>query len=96
VDRAVVAYSNAAKVDLLGVEPGVIDQHGAVSEAVALAMAEGVRTGRLSTSVSALLASPGRAAERRRSQSGRSRFAAVTPSTTRTRMFRFHGEREHV
>lgn len=43
VERAVVAYSNAAKVELLGVDPGVIEAHGAVSEPVALAMAEGVR-----------------------------------------------------
>lgn len=43
VERAVVAYSNAAKVDLLGVPAPLIDEHGAVSEPVALAMADGVR-----------------------------------------------------
>jgi nicotinamide-nucleotide amidase len=37
----VVAYSNEAKVELLGVDPGLIERHGAVSEAVADAMAEG-------------------------------------------------------
>ena len=37
----VVAYSNEAKVELLGVEPGLIEEHGAVSEPVADAMAEG-------------------------------------------------------
>jgi nicotinamide-nucleotide amidase len=37
----VVSYSNAAKVDLLGVEPALIEQHGAVSEPVAEAMARG-------------------------------------------------------
>jgi nicotinamide-nucleotide amidase len=42
VDRGVVTYSNAAKVDLLGVDPGLIEAHGAVSEPVARAMAEGL------------------------------------------------------
>lgn len=37
----VVAYSNALKTDLLGVDPEVLEAHGAVSEAVALAMALG-------------------------------------------------------
>ena len=39
----VVAYSNAAKVALLGVPQAHLDEHGAVSEVVARAMAEGVR-----------------------------------------------------
>ena len=42
-DRAVVTYSNASKRDLLGVPAETIDEHGAVSEPVAVAMAEGVR-----------------------------------------------------
>jgi nicotinamide-nucleotide amidase len=37
----VVAYSNEAKVDLLGVEPALIERHGAVSEEVAEALAAG-------------------------------------------------------
>jgi nicotinamide-nucleotide amidase len=37
----VVAYSNAAKSQLLGVDPGLIEQHGAVSPQVAEAMARG-------------------------------------------------------
>ncbi len=39
----VVAYANEVKVDVLGVPPELIDAHGAVSEAVGRAMAEGVR-----------------------------------------------------
>ena len=41
VDRGLVTYSNAAKSALLGVPPEVINRHGAVSEPVARAMAEG-------------------------------------------------------
>lgn len=41
VDRGFVTYSNAAKTALVGVPAGMIDAHGAVSEPVARAMAEG-------------------------------------------------------
>jgi nicotinamide-nucleotide amidase len=40
-ERGVVTYANQAKVDLLGVAEGLIASHGAVSEPVARAMAEG-------------------------------------------------------
>jgi nicotinamide-nucleotide amidase len=36
-----LTYSNQAKTDLLGVDPGILSAHGAVSEATALAMARG-------------------------------------------------------
>jgi competence/damage-inducible protein CinA-like protein len=39
-----VAYANSAKSDVLNVDSKLIDKHGAVSEAVARAMAEGART----------------------------------------------------
>jgi nicotinamide-nucleotide amidase len=39
----VVCYANAAKTAELGVAPALIEAHGAVSEPVALAMADGVR-----------------------------------------------------
>jgi len=41
VAGGVVAYSNEAKMDLLGVDPALIERHGAVSGEVAEAMAEG-------------------------------------------------------
>lgn len=40
-DRGFVTYSNEAKQEMLGVSLDLLVQHGAVSEAVALAMAEG-------------------------------------------------------
>jgi nicotinamide-nucleotide amidase len=43
VDGAAVTYSNAAKSRMLGVPPAMIAEHGAVSEEVARAMAEGAQ-----------------------------------------------------
>jgi nicotinamide-nucleotide amidase len=41
VERGFVTYSNEAKIELVGVAPALIGAHGAVSEEVARAMAEG-------------------------------------------------------
>jgi nicotinamide-nucleotide amidase len=41
LERGFVTYSNAAKAEMLSVEPGVIEAVGAVSKEVALAMAAG-------------------------------------------------------
>ena len=43
VDTGIVAYSNQAKRALLGVDAGLLETHGAVSEEVAVAMGEGAR-----------------------------------------------------
>ena len=40
-ERGFVTYSNAAKCEMLGVAQTLLDTHGAVSEPVAIAMAEG-------------------------------------------------------
>ncbi|PPD37084.1 MAG: damage-inducible protein CinA [Methylomonas sp.] len=41
-DRGFVTYSNAAKVEMLGVSPETLQQHGAVSAQIARDMAAGV------------------------------------------------------
>jgi nicotinamide-nucleotide amidase len=43
MDRGVVAYSNQAKVDILGVPEEILIKYGAVSEETAIAMAKGIR-----------------------------------------------------
>ena len=40
-DRGFVTYSNAAKVEMLGVSPETLEKHGAVSEKIAIEMALG-------------------------------------------------------
>ncbi len=40
-ERGFVTYSNAAKVQMIAVDPAVLDAHGAVSEATAQQMAQG-------------------------------------------------------
>ena len=41
VDRGFVTYSNAAKVQMLGIRPETLSAHGAVSEEIAAEMAQG-------------------------------------------------------
>ncbi|GAB4171644.1 MAG: competence/damage-inducible protein A [Geothermobacteraceae bacterium] len=43
LERGAVTYANSAKNDWLGVDPSLLEEHGAVSEACARAMAEGIR-----------------------------------------------------
>jgi nicotinamide-nucleotide amidase len=40
-ERGFITYANAAKIEMLGVPPAVLDSHGAVSEETASAMAAG-------------------------------------------------------
>jgi nicotinamide-nucleotide amidase len=96
VELAVVAYANDAKTDLLGVSAALIAEHGAVSEPVAVAMANGVRArakAEVGVGVTGIAGPTGGSPEK---PVGTVAVAAVTPSETRSRVFRFHGEREHV
>ena len=42
-ERGIVSYGNQAKIDILNVDPEIIEKFGAVSEEVAKQMAQGVR-----------------------------------------------------
>ena len=96
VERAVVTYANEAKTDLLGVPKELMAAHGAVSEPVALAMADGIRS-RAGVDVGVGvtgIAGPGGGTPEK--PVGTVAVAAVTAVATRSRVFRFGGEREHV
>jgi nicotinamide-nucleotide amidase len=96
VDRSVVTYSNEAKVAMLHVAERVLAEHGAVSEPVAQAMAEGIRTiagVEVGIGVTGVAGPGGGTAEK---PVGMVCVAAVTPEVSRVRTARFIGEREQI
>jgi nicotinamide-nucleotide amidase len=96
VDRGVVCYSNRAKIELAGVPDALIAEHGAVSEAVATAMADGIRT-RACTSVGigvTGIAGPGGGTELK--PVGMVCIAVIANGESRVRTFQFLGGRDMV
>jgi nicotinamide-nucleotide amidase len=96
VIQGVVTYANESKTTLLGVPTGVLTEHGAVSEPVALAMADGARARAqvdVGVGVTGIAGPSGGTPEK---PVGTVAVAAVTANATRSRVFRFHGGREHV
>jgi nicotinamide-nucleotide amidase len=96
VEQSVVAYADQAKTELLGVPPELLRAHGAVSEPVALAMAEGVRSrARADVGVGVTgIAGPGGGSPEK--PVGTVAIAVVSAGDSRVRTFRFHGERDQV
>jgi nicotinamide-nucleotide amidase len=101
VERGVVAYSNEAKVELLGVDPALIAAEGAVSEPVAEAMARGIRErARVEVGVGITgIAGPGGGSDQK--PVGTVCIAVVVgprafSPTVHVRTMRFPGNREHV
>jgi nicotinamide-nucleotide amidase len=94
--EGVVAYSNRTKVELVGVDPEAIAQHGAVSEELARQLAEGVRrrartTFGLSTTG---IAGPGGGTKDK--AVGTVHIALATPTKTYHRCLRLSGQRERI
>ena len=82
-DRGVITYSNAAKMELLGVLPQTLATQGAVSEEVAREMAEGLlarSAAQIAVSVTGI-AGPGGSEFK---PEGRVCFGLATPTGTRT------------
>lgn len=95
-DRGVVCYSNRAKSDWLGVPEALIETHGAVSEPVARAMADGVRE-RAAAAVGVGItgiAGPGGGTPGK--PVGTVAVAVVTPHASAVRTFHFFGGRDMV
>jgi nicotinamide-nucleotide amidase len=96
VDQSIVTYSNEAKTELLGVPTELLNAHGAVSEPVALAMAEGIRTrarADVGIGVTGIAGPTGGTVEK---PVGTVVVSAVTANERRCRTFRFFGDRELV
>lgn len=96
LDRAVVAYSNGAKTDSLGVPAALIEEHGAVSAEVAQAMARGVRD-RAGTDIGLSttgIAGPGGGTQEK--PVGLVHFGLAGPDGSDTSRMVFRGSREIV
>jgi nicotinamide-nucleotide amidase len=95
-ERGFVSYSNAAKHELLGVPMALIDQHGAVSEPVARAMATGAvahSPAQLAVAVTGVAGPTGGSAEK---PVGTVWFGWATPEGVFTEHQRFDGDRAAV
>src|SRR5690606_2728004 len=95
-DGGVVSYANAAKERLLDVPAALLAEHGAVSEPVAAAMAEGVR-GRLGTELAVAIsgvAGPGGGTPDK--PVGTVCFAWASAAGTETEQRHFPGNRDEV
>lgn len=96
LDRGFVTYSNAAKTEMLGVPAELIAKHGAVSEAVARAMAEGAKAhsnAHITVAVTGV-AGPGGASPSK--PVGTVWFAWATGSQLRTHCIQWQGDRHAV
>ncbi len=95
-ERGFVTYSNAAKTELLGVPADLIATHGAVSEPVARAMAEGARAHapvQLAVAVTGVAGPGGGSAAK---PVGTVWFGWATPQGVDTECVRFDGDRAAV
>jgi nicotinamide-nucleotide amidase len=96
LERGFVSYSNAAKTELLGVDAALIAHHGAVSEPVARAMAQGAlqhSKAQCALAVTGIAGPGGGSADK---PVGTVWFAWATPSGVRSEMQRFDGDRTQV
>ena len=95
-ERGFVTYSNAAKTELLGVPAALIEAHGAVSEPVARAMAEGAvarSRAQLAVAVTGVAGPTGGSADK---PVGTVWFGWATPEGVFTEHRRFDGDRATV
>jgi len=92
----VISYANTAKHDLLDVPASVLDEHGAVSEAVARLMAEGARNRMRSTYALAITGVAGPGGGSADKPVGLVYIALATPENTLVERKKFGGEREPI
>ena len=95
-ERGFVTYSNAAKTQQLGVEAALIAQHGAVSEAVARAMAQGALLHSKAQVTLAITGVAGPAGGTLDKPVGTVWFAWATPQGLHSELRHFEGDRATV
>ena len=95
-ERGFVSYSNEAKTELLGVPAALIAEHGAVSEPVVRAMAQGALLhSRAQVAVAVTgVAGPGGGSDNK--PVGSVWFGWATPAGVVTQLCRFEGDRHQV
>lgn len=95
-ERGFVTYSNTAKTEALGVPAGLIERHGAVSEPVVRAMAEGAlrhSRAQVAVAVTGVAGPTGGSADK---PVGTVWFAWATPQGVRSERGCFAGDRDAV
>ena len=95
-ERGFVTYSNEAKTQMLGVTASLITQHGAVSEEVAHAMAQGAIAHSRAQVAVAVTGVAGPAGGSAAKPVGTVWFGFATPAGVVTEMQRFAGDRAAV
>lgn len=94
--QGLVVYSNRSKIELLGVNPALIEEFGAVSEEVALSMAENARrqsSSDLAVAITGVAGPTGGTVEK---PVGLVFMAVATAKGVSCRKFNFHGNRETI
>ena len=95
-ERGYITYSNEAKAECLDVPSQLIESHGAVSEEVAKAMAEGARINsgsNVAISITGVAGPSGGSAEK---PVGTVCFGWATENQTLTKTMRFDGDRQMI
>ena len=91
-----VVYSNEAKIRSCGVDPRIIEDHGAVSEPVAVALARGIRERAETTWGIGITGLAGPGGARPGKPTGTVHISIAGPHSTWHRRYQFHGDRERV
>lgn len=91
-----LTYTDRLKTELLGVNPALIEQHTAVSEPVAIAMAAGAMNRTRATYALSITGIAGPDGGTEATPAGTVFIGFAGPHTEEAKRFRFHGDRERV
>lgn len=95
-DRGFICYSNEAKIELLGVAPGTIADHGAVSAQTAVAMAQGALSRSRADAAVAVTGIAGPGGGTPAKPVGLVYIAVACKDRTEVQRFNFEGSRDEV